>query len=327
MESLLKSYNQAYDSILKRMNQYIKDDQINKINEQNALKDINRIITKLLKESGEYSPQIIAEYYNARNEQIKALKKAGVEFDLSPNFGRIHEDVVKLLQARYEESMTRYASLMIQKTRHKILNVSTEWALKLETREFTLSDINNFLNQYSDVQFEINGKKMNARAYAKTNLNSVIDGAKNQALINTSKEIENDLLKMSYHASACPMCAKYENQVYSISGESKKYPALSSINAGNVTAYGIVHPNCRHRFTAFFEGYSTIQEQYQDEEKREVEYKKIQTQHKLNHVLDKTNRELNAINVLPVTIITKQKKQQLTEKIKYVKKQLKTIKE
>jgi hypothetical protein len=57
-----------------------------------------------------------------------------------------------------------------------------------------------------------------------------------------------DLVKMSSHATTCPVCAVYQGRVYSISGRSKEYPALSVVFRNG---YNNIHPNCRHVVYAY----------------------------------------------------------------------------
>lgn len=72
---------------------------------------------------------------------------------------------------------------------------------------------------------------------------------------------EHDLYIIVAHKSSCPVCARYEGRVYSRSGTSPYYPALSQafgmIDKGGVNSientYLTIHPNCRHVLAKFIE--------------------------------------------------------------------------
>lgn len=62
--------------------------------------------------------------------------------------------------------------------------------------------------------------------------------ASNEALINRAGQFGVDIVQVSSHGGACPICVPYEGTLYSLSGQSENYPAL---NIGMP-----IHPNCRH---------------------------------------------------------------------------------
>lgn len=62
--------------------------------------------------------------------------------------------------------------------------------------------------------------------------------ASNEALINRANQFEVDIVQVSTHSGACPICVPYEGKLYSLSGNSSEYPRLD-IQLG-------LHPNCRH---------------------------------------------------------------------------------
>lgn len=61
-----------------------------------------------------------------------------------------------------------------------------------------------------------------------------------QATIETCKQYGDDLVQFSHHDSPCEICAPLEGEIFSISGESTKYPKLTS------DATTPVHPRCEH---------------------------------------------------------------------------------
>ena len=84
---------------------------------------------------------------------------------------------------------------------------------------------------------------MNISSYAETVARSTSREAQNRGLLDTVTTSNRDLVKMSSHATTCPVCAPLQGRVYSISGTSTEYPPLEFAYGG---AYANVHPSCRH---------------------------------------------------------------------------------
>lgn len=81
----------------------------------------------------------------------------------------------------------------------------------------------------------------------------VLQGAEtelsNSAVMDTLMANGWDLVKMSYHYGACPLCVPYEDRVYSVSGTSDEYPYLYDTPWDET--FQNFHPNCYHYLTPF----------------------------------------------------------------------------
>lgn len=82
------------------------------------------------------------------------------------------------------------------------------------------------------------GRNYNLRDYSKMVARTRLRQAQTDAVKNTCRQYENDLVQWSRHANSCPICAPYEGQIYSLSGKNPRYPLL--------TAEPPLHPNCEH---------------------------------------------------------------------------------
>ena len=82
------------------------------------------------------------------------------------------------------------------------------------------------------------GRNYNLRDYSKMVARTELRQAQTDAVKNTCREYENDLVQWSSHADSCPICAPFEGQIYSLSGKNPRYPLL--------TAEPPLHPNCEH---------------------------------------------------------------------------------
>ncbi len=82
------------------------------------------------------------------------------------------------------------------------------------------------------------GRNYNLRDYSKMVARTRLRQAQTDAVKNTARQYDNDLVQWSSHASPCPFCAPLEGRIFSISGTSTKYPLL--------TEEPPLHPNCEH---------------------------------------------------------------------------------
>jgi hypothetical protein len=83
------------------------------------------------------------------------------------------------------------------------------------------------------------GHNWNMRRYAKVLAQETTNGAFRQGTINRLEEKGHDLVRISSHAGSCKLCQPYQGQTFSLTGEDKEFPALSS-------AKGLFHVGCLH---------------------------------------------------------------------------------
>lgn len=86
----------------------------------------------------------------------------------------------------------------------------------------------------------INGRNYNLKAYAELVARTRMREAQTEATKELCKEFDNDLVQFSKHDSPCEVCAPLEGQVFSISGDDPKYPALTDEETPPI------HPCCGH---------------------------------------------------------------------------------
>lgn len=84
------------------------------------------------------------------------------------------------------------------------------------------------------------GRNWSLDRYSEMLTRTHIIRANNEGAINRAKDFDVDIVEISTHASACPICQPFEGQFFSISGTDSKYPPLAG---GNEPPY---HPNCKH---------------------------------------------------------------------------------
>lgn len=116
------------------------------------------------------------------------------------------------------------------------------------------------------VQYE-NGRPVTRSIESAVRMNiltSINQTAANQTL-NNCEELDCDLVETSAHIGARPEHEEWQGQIFSRSGNNKKYRPFSVCELGSVT--GICGINCKHSFYPYFEG---MAEHYTEKELDEM---------------------------------------------------------
>lgn len=74
----------------------------------------------------------------------------------------------------------------------------------------------------------INGRNFNLRSYAELVARTRMRESQTEAVKESMKQFDEDLVEIPEHDNPCPECAQYQGQVYSISGRTPGYPLLPS---------------------------------------------------------------------------------------------------
>ena len=84
----------------------------------------------------------------------------------------------------------------------------------------------------------INGRNYDMIKYARMVARTRMRTVQSEAVKNTCKQYDNDLVEISDHGTTCPICIPYEGNVYSLSGSHPAYPFLPDSPP--------YHPSCEH---------------------------------------------------------------------------------
>lgn len=85
-------------------------------------------------------------------------------------------------------------------------------------------------------------KRWKIDTYAEMLVRTHIIKSNNEGFKNRLLENGLDLVEISSHASACPICEPYEGMVFSLTGNDKKYGQAPELP---------IHPNCKHSYLPF----------------------------------------------------------------------------
>jgi hypothetical protein len=187
-------------------------------------------------------------YESGRNAAIEALKNAGVA-EVRPS---INERIVEILTENTYASLYdahRYVGRSVRdQVRQAGLEATAQAFMTGQSAKGFL--IKNLTDRGITAIRDRRGREIKLDAYAALVARSTTREAANQATIDQLVQNNHDLVKMSSHNTACAVCIPFENRVYSISGNDKRFPPLS---IAFEPPYANIHPNCLHVLLPYIE--------------------------------------------------------------------------
>ena len=203
--------------------------------------DIEKEIEDLLKKFGKNYNKIINylkntdKYDNNTIAEIKRILEKNKENNEAA--GKIILAAALLIAVNKKEAV-KIAKPFIKEVREKLKKADLGIYAKIK------SDIqkNNPITEPTLFK-DKKGRIIDIESYQRMLMRTVATVTQNKVVIEQAKEMGNDLVIMSSHATSCPLCAVYQGRVYSISGNDKRYPKLDQPFEGNKM---IIHPNCLH---------------------------------------------------------------------------------
>ena len=101
--------------------------------------------------------------------------------------------------------------------------------------------LNNFASKGITTFVDKAGRNWDLSSYAEMAVRTVSAHAALQGHIDRQIEVGEDLVKVSTIGTTCPICARWQGVVLSVSGKSPKYHSVEEAKAS-----GLFHPNCKH---------------------------------------------------------------------------------
>nr|DAF82790.1 MAG TPA: minor capsid protein [Caudoviricetes sp.] len=140
------------------------------------------------------------------------------------------------------------------------------------------------------------GRKWSPDVYVRTVVNSSINSATNDTELLRYRQY-GSLVKVSSHIGCRPSHLQYQDHVYSLNGNTDKYPDFES-TTGYGTITGIGGINCRHYTIPYIEGYGSMPVPQQSDDDNAARYQLEQTQRRLEREVRKAKRKLIAAKKL-----------------------------
>lgn len=152
------------------------------------------------------------------------------------------------------------------------------------------------------------GRKWSLEGYSQMVVRTNNRQVATQTQIERFDEYDIDLVEISSHVGARPLCAPYQGKVFSRSGSNPNYPALSSTSYGEPA--GLFGINCGHRMYPYIEGTKKTYTPYPATENKEV-YKESQKQRQIEREIRKSKRLIEEAKTLKDSELERVAKDQL----------------
>lgn len=133
------------------------------------------------------------------------------------------------------------------------------------------------------------GRKWGTEGYVRTVMLTTIGNTANKIQDTRMQEYGIDLVEISSHSGARPLCAPYQGRIYSVSGNHPDYPPLSSTSMGRPA--GLFGINCGHNKYPYIEGLSTQTYKPYNEKENSKVYEESQQQRKIERQIRKAKTE------------------------------------
>lgn len=150
------------------------------------------------------------------------------------------------------------------------------------------------------------GRKWTPEAYVNMCIRSTVNNVTAETQFAKMDDHELDLIEVSSHNGARPLCAKDQGKIFSrknrsgyttdLNGKRVRYCSWRSSSYGKPD--GILGINCGHHITPFLPGISVQTYFPYDEEENAAQYKKIQEQRRLEREVRKLKRECSSLAAL-----------------------------
>jgi hypothetical protein len=171
--------------------------------------------------------------------------------------------------------------------------------LKLGTNETLKECKKNILKNFSEQRITAiktkNNRYIRIDAYAEMVARSTTREVTNTATIKQVQELGYDLVKISEHPNACPICQKYQSRVYSISGKDKRFPKLDiAFSSG----YANIHPRCRHVLEPYIPEFNDVNKDIINSNRPFIKPSKYDTQVQAYYQVQKEKTKLRSDRLL-----------------------------
>jgi hypothetical protein len=255
---LVKFYEQAEREILDRLNRALLRGNKTEYLAQ-MKKNIEAILQQLREGNRTWCSEAIPRVYSQGLYGADAmLKDAGIS--TSAAFGAIHQQAAQVLAENAFQRLEDvaqvigrqvndiYRELALENVRGTVVGYDTwKQTAKRYREQLAERGVTGFKDR--------SGKMWNMRTYTEMVARTTTQQAHTEGTLNRLSEQGHDLIIVSRHRGACPLCTPWEGKILSISGKTKGYPTFEQAKAA-----GLMHCNCRHAVSLYIDLDKEIEE-------------------------------------------------------------------
>jgi len=276
------------------------------------LRDLGLLRTEQIKVLSKYSGMTVKQMQNFIHEEgiaeieafdgrLTGLYKAGVDYIEPTN--TVYTRLLAL-ENQGADVMNMVNSNMISGSEQVYKDIITKASAEVLTGNATLSQsMIKTAKEWAELGVPVLIDKGNRRWSAEAYTNMVIRNTQKNVAVSMQEgrmdDYDIDLVEITSHAGSRPSHVDYQGRIYSRSGKSKKYPALSSTSYGLID--GIVTGiNCSHLMYPFINGLSTKRNEPYNKKESEEKYIESQRQRQIERNIRKAKKEKAMLEAMKV---------------------------
>jgi hypothetical protein len=255
---LVKFYEQAELEILDRLNRALLRGNKTEYLAQ-MKKNIEAILQQLREGNRTWCSEAIPRVYSQGLYSADAMLK-DVGASVKAGFGAIHQQAAQVLA---ENAYQRFEDV-VQVIGRQVNDIYRELALEnvrgtvvgYDTWKQTAKRYREQLAERGVTGFkDRSGRMWRMTTYTEMVARTTTQQAHTEGTLNRLNEQGHDLIIVSRHRGACPLCTPWEGKILSISGKTKGYPTFEEAKAS-----GLMHCNCRHAVSLYIDLDKEIEE-------------------------------------------------------------------
>lgn len=270
-EQQIKILRQKYLSLVKFIQRRLFLKRYDSALIKKLIKEINAEIVKINAFTFKWLDKNIDIYYNqAFDSMSKRWKKKGFEDGNKVDSEKSKSDRLKQAKKRFKKAndsivknVSQYFALIktveketkvqiqnlrnrpgVLKATNKIISRGIKGGASRNMIAERIQDL--YINKFGKIDFiEIPLKGGGVRRYTPESYSEMVARTElktleTQATLDATVKAGGDLVMFSQHANPCEICAQFEGNIYSISGNDPVYPPIDAVIP--------VHPNCEHYY-------------------------------------------------------------------------------
>lgn len=235
---------------------------------ESMLKQVKLELMQLQMKSANYTKDIVNELY--LEAYYNSLEVLGIS-SIGDGFAQLHTQAIELLSDNMINNFAEVNNQVGRRIEDTIRDIGlTDTQMKFATgqtiRELQNNLIDSLVNTGLGGITDKRGRVIPFTGYAELLSRSIVAETQNTSVKNVMKENGHDLVKMTQHSTACPVCVPYEGRVYSLSGKDERFPSIKKI-PGFASGYNNIHPRCRHRIMPWIEKYNDVEKEIKNSNK------------------------------------------------------------
>ncbi len=251
---LVNEYSKAHQELIKIIGQKHAR-KTNTYHERRILQQVNVVLRNLIRESKVWTNSSIPrKYKKGVRKAIETFKSSGIPSISYTKHEDMHMWQIETLVRNTNSDLTAANMFVGRSIRDNVRQITLDTIKDARLTGRSVNQIRQELkNRYIDNKITSiktkNGRNISLDVYASMVARSVLTETENIAVMEHVKASGHDLVRMSSHATTCPICAPLQGRVYSITGDTEGYPALDVAFSG---VHANIHPNCKHFLIPYF---------------------------------------------------------------------------